>query len=119
MLLAIGGVALLGVALFPSNAVPPVTRTDFAHVGASMIFFFGFALGSSLISWRLPPARGRALAIALATGFCASLLLMLAKAGDVHGLLQRIAVAFVLLWIVTLAVHLGRQLGVVAGAGET
>lgn len=108
VLLAVSGAALLAVALFPSNAVPPVTRTDFAHVVASMIFFSGFAIASVLVSRRLRPEGHRPAAYVFAVGFGVTFLTLIVSSAP-HGLLQRIAVGFALAWIVTISLCLRRH----------
>lgn len=105
-LLGLSGTALLGVALFPSNAVPPVTRTDFAHVLASMVFFLGFAVGSPLVSWRL--RQSRTTASVLAAAFVVTFIATILFRGS-HGLFQRSAVAFALAWVITVASRLRGQ----------
>lgn len=106
VLLGIGGAALVAVAAFPSNAVPPATAIDVAHVAASGVFFLSFAAASQLISSRHADRRVRSLTMAIAVTYLLSLLLTFFGPEGVHGLLQRTTVAAAVLWLAATAVQL-------------
>jgi hypothetical membrane protein len=106
VLLALAAAALVAVAAFPSNTVPPANGNDVAHVAASAVFFLCFAAASQLISWRHTDRRMRSLTVAIALTYLASLLLTFFGPAGVHGLLQRTTVSAAVVWLAATALLL-------------
>lgn len=105
-LLALAGLGGALVAAFPSNAPEPVTRTDYAEVAASLVFFVGFAIGSGLVSFSAWTGGRRDAAMTLSLGFLLCFLVMLFGPERFHGLLMRVAVGFLAAWLMVAATWL-------------
>ena len=108
-LLAIGAVALAGVAAFPSNTVPPASLRDVAHLVASAAFFLSFAVGTQLVSFRQANRPHKFVTVALSFGYVLSLLLTFFGPAGVHGLLQRTTVLAAVTWLGVTALFLPRS----------
>ena len=101
--LAVAGLGGALVAVFPTAAVVPVTPRDYAEVAASLVFFVGFAAGSGVLSRTAWTGSRRLVPTLLSAGFDACFLAMLFAPDSIHGLAMRIAIGFLIAWLVVAA----------------
>jgi hypothetical membrane protein len=110
-LLALAGVALVGVALLSRDPARPV-----AHRTVALVFFLSLAVAPLLVARRLrgEPGWSRHAGLSLATAAVSFALLVVGVAGVVHGGLpagawERAFVAVNLLWLTLVAARLLRR----------
>lgn len=101
--LAISGIAGALVAAFPTAAMTPETPIDYAELVASLVFFVGFGTSSLVLSLAAWTGSRRRVASFLSGAFAVLFLCLVFGPEEVHGLLMRIALGFIVSWLIVTA----------------